>query len=184
MKDKLYHMWEEFALRVEKNPIWILFQFCRGISDDPFLQVPFFGPVRQHALQAEDLSKVDTFKDYNVAMFMDNFDFHMFGYLLKLLWLHYQRETPSWILDMHLMYVRDKEPGNARTKENRARMYSAEGLCMQLENASLPFGAYTPAAFGKIIEDQFNECFGKDILKGVATIIFRSTGRKCKNHYI
>jgi hypothetical protein len=105
---------------------------------------------------------------------MDNFDFHMFGYFLKLLWLHYQPEIPSWVLDMHLMYVKDKEPGNAKTREKRARMYSPEGLCMQLENVNLPFGDYAPSAFGKIIEDQFNECFGKDLLNGKATLVFKS----------
>ena len=173
MRDKIFYMWEDLAQRVEKNPIWILFQFCRGINDDPFPQVPFFGPVPQHALQDEDIAKVDTFKEYNVQMFLDNFDFHMLGYFLKLLWLHYQPEIPSWVLDMHLMYVRDKEPGNVKTKEKRARMYSPEGLCMQLENVSLPFGDYAPSAFGKIIEDQFNECFGKDILKGKATLAFK-----------
>ena len=133
-----------------------------------------FGPVPQHALQDEDIAKVDTFKEYNVQIFLDNFDFHMLGYFLKLLWLHYQPEIPSWVLDMHLMYVKDKEPGNAKTREKRARMYSPEGLCMQLENVNLPFGDYAPSAFGKIIEDQFNECFGKDLLNGKATLVFKS----------
>jgi hypothetical protein len=45
---------------------------------------------------------------------------------------------------------------------------------MQLENVNLPFGDYAPSAFGKIIEDQFNECFNKDLLNGKATLVFKS----------
>jgi hypothetical protein len=174
VKQEMYNLWDTFAAVVEKSHIWILFQFCRGVADEPFPDVPFFGPVPQHALQPEDIQKADTVKEYNVAMFLDNFDFHMFGYFLKLLWLHYQQVIPSWVLDMHLMYVKDKEPGNVNTKEKRARLYSPEGLCVLLEKTTGDFGNFTPLKFGKILEKQFVECFQMDFLSGEVELPMQS----------
>jgi hypothetical protein len=55
VKQEMYNLWDTFAAVVEKSHIWILFQFCRGVADEPFPDVPFFGPVPQHALQPEDI---------------------------------------------------------------------------------------------------------------------------------
>ena len=124
-KDEVLQEIEDFfqglTQRLHKNEFWAMLQFGRGdnLNSAPIYQMIC---VPQHSIKgAVDKHLKHTADVYDIRLLLSNVDYEQWGYLLKLMYLHYQMPVPQWIRDVQKAYF-DPTPAERKAKETRAKL--------------------------------------------------------------
>ena len=174
-KDEVLQDIEDFfqglTQRLHKNEFWAMLQFGRGdnLNSAPIYQMIC---VPQHSIKgAVDKHLKHTADLYDIRLLLSNVDYEQWGYLLKLMFLHYQMPVPQWIRDVQKAYF-DPTPAERKAKETRAKLAKPEGIVRELEKTApvgsrrvQEFSQFTPAQFGDIIRQMYEEVFGAAIFE-------------------
>ena len=159
--------WSDFEAKISKSPCWILFQFNRADSYHslPVVKAPFAIP--QHSLDGKnDEHMIDTIRHYDLRFYRRNFDPEQQGYLFKMVFCHFQRPFPKWLLNVHDHYF-NPTPVDPKKKGKRMMECRPEGLINYLERIApeTDYCKYTPEQFGKVLEAWYHEAFGADVFQ-------------------
>ena len=146
-----------------------MLQFGRGdnVKPDPVVQL---ARVPQHSiLKQQDGHLEGTTSRYDLNVINSNIDFEQWGYLLKIVYMHFLDPVPKWILDVQKGYHADKT-SDKKGKETRDKIDKPEGVIKELQKlgqvgsqAALNYIPYSAAQFGAILKHLYVEVFGKKI---------------------